>query len=419
MEEMQFVRRVREAGGRVAVVGGWVRDTLRGVKPKDKDYVVSGLDENDFCGLFPGIQKVGRSFPVFLLEIDGVSSEIALARTEQKSGTGYLGFEIRADKTVALEDDLSRRDTTINAMALELFSDGTPSRRIDLFGGEEDIRSRRIRAVSERFLEDPVRALRAARQAAVFGFTVEPQTIDFMSACREELMKEPQPRIFGELSRALEASRPSVFFLTLERARLLDAIFPELFALIGKTQPVAFHPEGDAFAHTMATVDAVAERTENIVVRFAALVHDLGKGTTPQSMLPHHYGHERRGLDVLEAWNRRMQLPKVWLQVAEFVIAEHMRASRLKKPGKIAELLVALSRLPVPAKEVLHVFCVDHGGLPPYFERYDALIAELLSIRGGDAPKELRGEAVGAWIRSQRTHCIRMAAKRWQDEMKE
>ena len=128
MEEMQFVRRVREAGGRVAVVGGWVRDTLRGVKPKDKDYVVSGLDENDFCGLFTGIQKVGRSFPVFLLELDGVSSEIALARTEQKSGTGYLGFEIRADKTVALEDDLSRRDTTINAMALELFSDGTPSK---------------------------------------------------------------------------------------------------------------------------------------------------------------------------------------------------------------------------------------------------------------------------------------------------
>ena len=409
MEETQFVRRVREAGGRVAVVGGWVRDTLRGVQPKDKDYVVAGLDENDFCGLFPGIQKVGRSFPVFLLKIDGASSEIALARTERKSGSGYLGFEICADKNVALEDDLSRRDTTMNAMAVELFADGAPPKRIDLFGGEADIRSGRIRAVSERFMEDPVRALRAARQAAVFDFTVEPRTIDLMSACREELMKEPQPRIFGEFSRAMEASRPSVFFRTLYRARLLDAIFPEIFALVGKTQPAAFHPEGDTFEHTMATVDAVAERTENVVVRFAALVHDFGKGTTPQSMLPHHYGHEVRGLAVLEAWNRRMQFPRVWLQVAEFVIAEHMRASRLKKPGKIAELLVALSRLPVPAKEVLHVFCVDHGGLPPYFERYDSLIAELLSIRGGDAPEELRGEAVGKWIRTKQAHCIRMA----------
>lgn len=416
MEEMQFVRRVREAGGRVAIVGGWVRDYIRGAEPKDKDYVVAGLDEDTFSGLFPGIQKVGRSFPVFLLKIDGASSEIALARTERKTGTGYLGFEACADKSVALEDDLSRRDTTMNAMALELFSDGRPPERIDLFGGEEDIRSCRIRAVSERFLEDPVRALRAARQAAVFGYTVEPHTIELMAACREELQKEPQPRIFGELSRALAAAHPSVFFRTMHTARLLDAIFPEIFALIGKTQPQAFHPEGDAFEHTMKTVDEVAERTEDIVVRFAALVHDIGKGETPESLLPHHYGHEIRGLTVLEEWNRRMQFPRIWLQVAEFVIAEHMRASRLKKPGKIAELLVALSRLPVPAKEVMHVFCVDHGTLPPYFERYDSLIRELLAIRGSDAPEELSGEAVGEWIRNQRAHCIQTAARQWENE---
>ena len=419
MEEGQFVRRIREAGRRAAIVGGWVRDNLRGVEPKDKDYVVSGLGEDSFCALFPDAQKVGRSFPVFLLKIDGEASEVALARTERKTGTGYLGFESCADRNVTIEDDLSRRDTTMNAMALELFSDGTPPKRIDLFGGEEDIRSGRVRAVSERFLEDPVRALRAARQAAVFGFSVEPHTIDLMAACREELMREPQPRIFGELSRALAAPRPSVFFRTLHTARLLDAVFPEIHALIGKTQPEAFHPEGDAFEHTMAVVDAVAGRTENIIVRFAALVHDIGKGTTPESLLPHHYGHELHGLSVLAAWNRRMQLPRAWLQVAEFVIAEHMRASRLKKPGKIAELLVALSRLPVPAKEVLHVFCVDHGGMPPYFEQYDSLIRELLAVRGSDAPEELHGEAVGTWIRNQRAHCIRNAAKHWKNEMSE
>ncbi|MBP5199233.1 MAG: HD domain-containing protein [Schwartzia sp.] len=419
MEEKQFVRRVCEAGGRVAIVGGWVRDSIRGANPKDKDYVVAGLDEESFGVLFPDAQKVGRSFPVFLMKLNGESSEIALARTEQKTGTGYLGFEPFADKSVTLEADLSRRDTTMNAMALELFSNGKPPQRIDLFGGEEDIRLGRIRAVSERFLEDPVRALRAARQAAVFGFSVEPHTIDLMAACREELMKEPQPRIFGELALALAASRPSVFFRTLLTARLLDAVFPEIFALIGKTQPEAFHPEGDAFEHTMATVDAVAGRTENLIVRFAALVHDVGKGTTPEAILPHHYGHEVRGLSVLDEWNRRMQLPRPWLQVAKFVIAEHMRASRLKKPGKIAELLVALSRLPVPAEEVLHIFTVDHGELSPYFERYDSLIKELLAVRGNDAPKELSGEAVGEWIRKQRAHRIQVAAKQWKNEMNE
>ena len=416
MEEKEFVRKVREVGGRVAIVGGWVRDFIRGAEAKDKDYVVAGLDEASFGDLFPDAQKVGRSFPVFLLKIGGVSSEVALARTERKTGTGYLGFTSCSDKSVTLEDDLSRRDTTMNAMALELFSDGALPKRIDLFGGEADVRFRKIRAVSERFLEDPVRALRAARQAAAFGFSVEPRTIDLMAACRDELAREPQPRIFGEFSLALAARRPSVFFRTLLTARLLDAIFPEISALIGKTQPEAFHPEGDAFEHTMATVDAVAERTENLIVRFAALAHDLGKGTTPESILPHHYGHERRGLDVLAGWNRRMQMPRIWLQVAEFVIAQHMRASRLKKPGKIADLLVALSRLPVPAKDVLHVFCVDHGGLPPYFEHYDSLIKELLSVRGGDAPKELSGEDVGAWIRKQRAGRIRIAARQWRQE---
>ncbi len=411
MEENVFVRRVREAGGRAAIVGGWVRDSLRGAEPKDKDYVVAGIGEADFCALFPEAQKVGRSFPVFLLDVDGRSSEIALARTERKTGKGYLGFDAFSDKSVTLEDDLSRRDTAMNAMALELFSDGTPSRRIDLFDGEEDIRCRRIRAVSERFTEDPVRALRAARQAAVFGYTVEPRTIGFMRDCREELMAEPQERVFGELSRALAAPRPSVFFRTLLAADLLETVFPELFALIGKTQPAAFHPEGDAFEHTMATVDEVAGRTDHVVVRFAALVHDIGKGATPADMLPHHYGHETKGLSVLAAWNQRMTLPRQWFRVAEFVIAEHMRASRLKKPGKIAALLMALSRLPVPAKEVLHVFAADHGELAPYFVRYDELIQKLCAVKGSEAPEELRGEAVGAWIRAQQARIVRGALK--------
>lgn len=413
MKESEFVRHIRLAGGRIAVVGGWVRDSLRGVEPKDKDYVISGVVEDKFISLFPEAQKVGRSFPVFLLCIDGHSCEVAFARKERKTGKGYRGFCVQSNPDVTLENDLSRRDTTINAMALELFADGTPSQLIDLFGGKEDVGRGIIRAVSSCFTEDPVRSLRAARQAAEFGYDIAPCTIRYMRFCREELAGEPQERIFAELSRALAAPRPSVFFRSLLSADLLDLIFPEIFALIGKTQPREFHPEGDAFEHTMATVDAVARWTENLVVRFAALVHDIGKGVTPEELLPHHYGHEVKGLTVLEQWDCRMGFPKLWRRVADFVIAEHMRAPRLKKPGKIADFLIRLSKLPVPAKEVLHIFFVDHGDLPYYLEQHQVLIDKLLSVSGNNAPDILHGEEIGAWIRDQRTRCIRDERKKW------
>ena len=415
MKESDFVRRICFAGGRIAIVGGWVRDSLRGVEPKDKDYVISGVSEDKFLSLFPNAQKVGRSFPVFLLSVDGRPSEIAFARTEQKNGKGYLGFCVQSNPGISLEDDLSRRDTTINAMALELFADGTSPRRIDLFGGKEDIERGVIRAVSSCFTEDPVRALRAARQAATFGYKIEPCTIKYMQSCGEELTGEPKERIFAELSRALAALRPSVFFRSLLSANLLEPLFPEIFALIGKTQPKEFHPEGDAFEHTMATVDEVSLRTADLVVRFAALVHDIGKGVTPGEMLPHHYGHEVKGLEVLAQWDERMGFPKLWRRVADFVIAEHMRAPRLKKSAKIADFLVRLSRLPVPVHDVLQIFLVDHGELPPYLEHYEKLIGKLLSINGNDAPKNLHGEAIGAWIRAQRTQYIRGIRKNWKD----
>ena len=415
MKESELVRQIRLEGGRIAVVGGWVRDSLRGVTPKDKDYVISGVKEEKFLSLFPETQKVGRSFPVFLLHVDGVASEIAFARTEQKTGKGYRGFCVRFNPKVTLEDDLSRRDTTINSMALELFADGTPPKLIDLFGGKKDVECGIIRAVSNCFTEDPVRALRAARQAAEFGYDIAPCTIQYMRLCREELEGEPQERIFAELSRALAASIPSAFFRSLLSADLLDLIFPEIFALIGKTQPKEFHPEGDAFEHTMATVDAVACRTENLVVRFAALIHDIGKGVTPEALLPHHYGHEVKGLAVLEKWDCRMGFPKPWRRVADFVIAEHMRAPRLKKSGKIVDFLIRLSRLPVPAKDVLQVFLVDHGDLPPYLKQYEHLIGKLLSVSGKSAPANLHNKEIGAWIRAQRIRCLKEEKMNWND----
>lgn len=403
MEETEFVARLRGAGARVFVVGGWVRDRLRGVPAKDKDYVVSGIEAQAFCALFPAAKRVGRSFPVYLLDIGGRSAEVAFARRERKTGTGYRGFAVAFSLEVTIEEDLYRRDTTMNSLAIELPSGVL----LDPYGGQEDIARGRVRAISAHFLEDPVRALRAARQAALFGYEITETTLDYMRACRAELAAEPKERVFGELRRALEAAQPSLFFRWLARADLLSVTFPELAALIGKTQPAAFHPEGDAFEHTLLVLDRVAAATPDVCARFAGLAHDLGKGTTPVDMLPHHYGHEVRGLDVLAAWNARMTLPKTWRDTAAFVIREHMRAARLEKAGKIVRFLLAAVKLPLRYPALLAVLRADHGDLPAYLVHGEAIARELLAISGAAAPETLQGKAVGDWLLSQRVQRCR------------
>lgn len=403
MQENDFVKCINENGGRAYIVGGWVRDYLRGEKPHDKDYVVSGLNAEEFENLFSGVQRVGKSFPVYLLEIDGLKSEVALARLERKNGSGYTGFTVKTDKYVKIEDDLYRRDTTINAIAMEL----PEGKIIDPYDGVRDIKIKTIRAVSGHFLEDPVRALRAARQAAVFGFDITDDTIALMKQTEKELREEPAERIVGELEKALTADKPSVFFRELERSKLLQGIFPEIAALIGKTQPVEFHPEGDAFEHSMDILDKVSLSSKALNIRFAALVHDLGKGTTPKEMEPHHYGHEKRGLVELDKWNRRMNLPKRWRQTGEFVISEHMRAPRLLKSGKIVDFINSLSRLAEDASGILSIIAADHGGLPWYLTGYEECRRLFLTISGKDAPAELSGREVGCWVRNEQIKLLK------------
>ena len=395
--EQYFTEQLNQAGAKAYIVGGWVRDRLRGVTPHDKDYMVAGITEKAFMELFPQAQKVGRSFPVFLLTVDDRKCEIAFARKEQKTGEGYRGFAIVYDPQVTVEDDLYRRDTAMNSMAMEL-----PGLLLhDPYGGADDVRQQRIRAVSAHFCEDPVRALRAARQAAEFGFTITEETYRYMQACREELAAEPAERLLNELRRALAADRPSLFFRALAQAELLSATFPELAALIGKTQPAAFHPEGDAFEHTMLVVDTVAAETDSILARFCALVHDLGKGTTPRSMEPHHYGHEQRGLEVLHQWNARMTLPRDWLQGGLFVIREHMRAPRLGKDPKIVDLLLSLDRSVLTVSEFQAVIRADHHSLPYYLEQAEVFLQAMKQINGRDCPPGLMGKQIGEWIRNQ------------------
>lgn len=409
MKESEFIERIHSLGGRVYLVGGSVRDQLRGVEAHDRDYCLTGVDEDRFVDLFPNANKVGKKFPVFLLRINGRQSEVAFARREKKSGVGYRGFVVDFDPSVTIEEDLFRRDTTMNAIAIEL-PNGT---LIDPFDGRSDIEAKKIRAVGEHFVDDPVRALRAARQSAQFQFEITPETIVAMNKCGSELALEPGNRIVGELNRALRTERPSIFFRALERARLLEIIFPELHRLIGQTQPIAYHPEGDAFEHTMKIVDDVSRVNADVTTRFCALAHDLGKGVTPKELLPYHYEHASKGVAVLLEWNARTTLPRDWLKAGQLVIEEHMRAPMLEKPGKIVDLLMRVKQSILSIKDFNDIIRADNlGRLPYYLEHAEELVSAFQTINGRDAPSELTGEAIGKWIKRSRISILQGFKKR-------
>ncbi len=398
MTEVEFAKKIAAIGGAAYLVGGAVRDKFRGVEAHDRDYCLTGVDEKSFAEKFPTAFKVGKSFPVYMLEIGGRVSEVALARTEKKSGSGYHGFKVNFDKSVTIEQDLYRRDTTMNAMALEILS----GKVIDPFGGRSDVADKKIRATSEHFVDDPVRALRAARQSAQFGFEITAETLAAMNLCAFELAQEPGERIFAELENALKTETPSIFFMNLERAGLLEVIFPEIANLRGKIQPAEFHPEGDAYKHTLKIVDEVAQINSKPIIRFAALAHDLGKGTTPPEMLPHHYEHDKRGLKVLDEMSERIKLPGDWKKVAAFVIKEHMRAPVLTSAGKIVDLLIKIYKSKISVADFNDVIRADHHGLPNYLENAEKILAELLKVTGKSAPAELKGAEIGKWIEEER-----------------
>lgn len=403
LSENEFADIIRKNGGRVFIVGGYVRDMILGKKPHDKDYVITGFSEDKFSSLFSDAKKTGGRFPVYRIYIDGVSSEVALARFEKKTGEGYRGFTPIFSPEVTIEEDLYRRDTTMNSVAKEV----PMGNIIDPYGGWQDAKNGIIRATSKHFLEDPVRALRAARQAAEHDFVIEEKTLNMMKECRKELKNEPAERIFKELEKALKGKKPSLFFKLLDKTNLLDVTFKEIYDLTGKIQPKEFHPEGDAFVHSMMVLDKVANKTDSIIARFAALVHDIGKGRTPNDMLPHHYGHENTGLEVLSEWNRKMTLPHKWKKAASFVIKEHMRAPRLRKPGKMADILMGLEKSFLSVEEFAIIIEADNGKMPPFLEDGKILTEQMQSVKGSDAPKNLTGIAIRNWIHGERAKIIK------------
>jgi len=287
---------------KIYCVGGAVRDRLLGLTVQDRDWVVVGSTPEEMVSR--GFQPVGKDFPVFLHP--QTHEEYALARTERKTARGYHGFAVYAAPDVTLEQDLLRRDFTINAIARD-----AEGRLIDPYNGEADLRAGILRHVSSAFSEDPVRILRAARFVARFGFTIAPETLALMrdmvdSGEVDALVAE---RVWQELARGLMEKKPSHFFETLRSCGALAKILPEVDMLFGVPQPEKHHPEIDCGIHTMLVVDDAAQHGYALEVRFAALTHDLGKGTTPKDILPRHIGHELRSVDLLQSLCARLRVP--------------------------------------------------------------------------------------------------------------
>ncbi|MBF0588775.1 MAG: multifunctional CCA addition/repair protein [Magnetococcales bacterium] len=338
-------------------VGGSVRDSLLGLPCKDRDWVVTGVEADEMTGR--GFKRVGADFPVFLHPENG--EEYALARTERKTGPGYRGFETRFGSEVTLEEDLARRDLTINAMALD-----REGQLIDPYAGMDDLKAKRLRHVSNAFSEDPLRVLRAARFLARFdalGFRLATDTLVLMErlASSGELTHLTPERVWQETQKGLATQAPSIYFATLRACGALESVFPELAALIGQHQPPEHHPEGDAWVHSLMVLDMAARLSDRGEVRFAALVHDLGKGLTPLERLPHHYGHESRGADLVMALCERLRVPGHYRKLAVLTARHHLRCHRVAemRPKKVVKLLRELDGFRNPARFELFLLACE------------------------------------------------------------
>jgi tRNA nucleotidyltransferase (CCA-adding enzyme) len=345
------------------LVGGYVRDQLLGLETKDRDWVVVGSTPEQM--LECGFRAVGQDFPVFLHPES--HEEYALARTERKTAPGYRGFTVHADPDVTLEEDLARRDLTINAMAQT--ADG---QIIDPFNGQADLNNKILRHVSPAFVEDPVRVLRLARFAARFGFTVADETKQLIGdmIVQGELAHLVSERVWQELAKALATDKPSLFFTTLREVGALKELFPDVDRLFGVPQVKKWHPEIDTGVHVMMVIDQAAKISEDIAVRFAALCHDLGKGTTPADVLPQHIGHEVRSIELTKALCMRLKVPSA-IQTLSVKVAEyhtHMHRLFEMRAATILKVIEALDafRNPKQFEQYLLASEADFRGRPGY-----------------------------------------------------
>ncbi|ATE70273.1 multifunctional CCA addition/repair protein [Lysobacter capsici] len=405
---------------KVYLVGGAVRDSLLGLPAGDRDYVVVG--ETPEAMLAAGFKAVGKDFPVFLHPDSG--EEYALARTERKSGRGYRGFVVDADPSVTLDEDLGRRDFTINAIA----RDESDGRLVDPYGGARDLEAKVLRHVGPAFVEDPLRVLRAGRFMARFaehGFTVAPETMALMRQMAEsgELSDLVAERVWQELRRALSCARPSAFLRTLHDAGALAVVLPEVDALYGVPQRAEFHPEVDTGIHTEMVVDMAAQLAPgDDLIGFAALTHDLGKALTPADILPRHLNHERAGLEPLAGLCARLKIPTEHRLLAEAVCREHLNVHRFNElhARTVFELIARCDGFRNPKRiEQMALVCEAdkrgrlglQDGEYPQGPALCAALAAALKVRASDLPAGLEGPAVGEAMRSARIKAIAIARR--------
>ena len=391
-------------------VGGSVRDELLGLPVKDHDYVVVGSDPEEMVRL--GYRPVGKDFPVFLHP--GTNEEYALARTERKTGRGYKGFAVYAAREVTLEQDLARRDLTINAIARA--QDG---RLIDPFGGERDLRLGVLRHVSPAFAEDPVRILRLARFAARFAFEIAPETLALMRTMVDggEVDHLVPERAWQELSRGLSEQRPSLMMEALRACGALARVLPEVDALFGVPQPPQFHPEIDTGLHTLLVLDYAASRRFSLPVRFAALTHDLGKGTTPREQWPRHIGHEARGVELIGALCERLRVPNDCRDLALLAARYHGQVHRAEelRAATVVRLLEHTDALRRPERfeELLQACASDFHGRAGFesiaYAPAPLLRTALAAARGVDAASVARAQGEPSKI-AQAVHGARVQA---------
>lgn len=358
------------------LVGGAVRDELLGLIVKDKDYVVVGSTPEEMIAA--GFKPVGKDFPVFLHPKN--HDEYALARTERKTARGYKGFVVHAEPHVTLEEDLARRDLTINAMAKDIH--GT---LIDPYHGCKDLQVKILRHVSPAFAEDPVRILRIARFAARYtDFTIAPETQQLMQhmVTEGEVDALVAERVWQEIAKGLMETKPSRMFEVLRECGALEKLLPELNRLWGVPQPAKHHPEIDTGVHVMMVIDYAAKQKFSLSVRYAALMHDLGKGTTPKDVLPRHIGHEERSVRLLKDVNKRLRVSNDCKELAIMVAKFHgkLHAVEEMRHSTLLAFLIELDaiRQPDRLKEFLKACEADSRGRTGYENRALPEIEKLL-----------------------------------------
>jgi tRNA nucleotidyltransferase (CCA-adding enzyme) len=402
------------------LVGGAVRDKILKYPVTDKDWVVVGATPEKL--IKKGYKSVGKDFPVFLHP--ETAQEYALARTERKSGKGYKGFEVFAEQSVTLEEDLIRRDLTINAMAADDNGD-----IVDPFNGQEDLKNKILRHVSPAFTEDPLRVLRVARFLARYfhlGFSIAPSTKELMTELAKsgELKALTPERVWTETARALSEKSPHIYFQTLRDCGALSDWFPEIDCLWGVPNPERWHPEIDTGVHTMMVLEQSALLSKDTMTRFSALCHDLGKGITPKEEWPSHKGHEKAGVSIIETLCNRLRAPKEHCELAKIVSEFHLHLHKIEelKPKTIVKVLEKTDAFRKPKRfEKFLIACeADYRGRTgfenlPYPQ--SGIMKQAFNVCSEISTKEFiaegyRGKQIGEKLHNERVKSVAMLVKK-------